>query len=155
MLERPKTAVGPYDYNRTKEFHNDTIVHGYIMSGEDHWFFAVCLDDIVTIYNSYGGQNQLYIKKHKISHANKVLKLLSTPSKKTDFNQISSDFFGYTKFHEKLGIHFHVLRMDEHLFWLPSTSLIIDYLNVLEKYIKYDADKIYIRKARKWLQDNF
>lgn len=156
LLPRPKNAIGPYEYDDTLTFNNNTIIHGLIEGEEAHFFFATCMDNIVTIYNTYAGQVNFYIKKHSISKANKMWKALSTESNEMEnvpaFNQLSADFFGFERVLDENGIPFKFV-MHQHSSWLPTTDMIIDYLNILKIYMKYKVEKQIINKAISWLED--
>ena len=144
-IDRPKTAIGPYNYENTSKLYNNTIVHGYAEGGgEDHYFFIICFDNIATIYNTYGGQDKIYVNKHNINNANKTIEILATESKTTMYSKVASKFFGYL--HIKNYDDVYKFELIHHPFWLPSPNLIQDYFNILKTKLSNIQDKINIDK---------
>lgn len=193
ILPRPKSVIGPYDYEDALAFNNNTIVHAKLKGTENHYFFATCLDGIVTIYNSYGCQRAFYIVRHTLAEANRIWKILSTNlhndmtrdeisqindfyREKADMSQeelnlqkrkirklqkkarslpdyatLSANFFGYKQFYKIVSPVRFV--MHSHPFWLPEVQMMIEYLDILTKYMRYDEDRQPTLEAKRWLEN--
>jgi len=200
ILSRPKSVIGPYDYEDSTIFTNNTIVHGKLKGTENHYFFATCLDNIVTIYNTYGCQRTFYIVRHTLAEANRIWKILSTNlpnnmdkdeisqindyyhekekfsqgeselskeelnlqrekvkklEKKTkllpDYATLSANFFGYKQYYKIISPVTFV--MHSHPFWLPEVQMMIEHLDILTKYMRYEEDKQPTLEAKRWLEN--
>src|SRR5579871_1035155 len=81
-LKRPKSALGPYNYEEVLEFKNNTIVHGFCKGAIEHYFFAICYNEVITIFSTFSGRDELIIKRHKIDSANIYLSRLKNKSYK-------------------------------------------------------------------------
>lgn len=152
ILSRPDSAIGPYEYKNVTELKDNTIVHGSSESDESHLFFITVVDNKVTIFNTYGGQCNMYIKEYSLTKANNILRKLETNKKNRDYAKLSADFFGYKQYREKDTVH--EFTLEEHPFWLPSSELLSEYLSILQHKLPEKEDKKIIAKARKFLLDN-
>ncbi len=153
LLPRPK-SVRPHKFNYVEKFSNNTVVHGLL--GEDNeprYFFATCINNIVTTYTTQW-DGHMYIMKHKLANANKVWRILETALMndvpQSEFEIIFSEFFG-TKILEGYPPIVKPCRLYEHSFLLPDPEMLIQYLDRLIHFMNYEKDKDVIRKAQKLL----
>lgn len=162
-LSRPKSAVGGYGWEITGMFKNNTIVHGHCESYEDHYFFAICIDNKVIIYNTYGGQTEMYIVAHTLEATNNMLLELTTPfdEKASSFGEpptvyesrnaaLAAKLFGYPQLHEAAGQY--TFEMIHHNFLLPTPQGLIDYLTIIREHVIHRTDKKLINKAKSYLR---
>lgn len=162
-LSRPKSSIGGYGWEATNLFLNNTVVHGSCQSYEDHYFFAICIDNKVIIYNTYGGQTKMYIVSRNIDKANKMLMELTTPSeeKASQFGEppttyekrnafLAAKLFGYPQLHEAAGMY--TFTMIHHDFLLPTPAMLIDYLTIIREHLIHRKDKKLINKAKSYLR---
>lgn len=151
ILERPKSAIGPYDYEDTLIFNDNTIVHGFCEGWENHVFFAICINGIVTIFNTYGGTCEMFIIKHRIEDANKIISQLSDEKSDITHSEVAANFFGIPVY-EMIDTPYKFI-MHQHSLWLPSFSMIYNYLSVLEKHMFYEEDKLEIQRIKSRLKE--
>lgn len=148
-IRRPKAAIGPYNYENVSSFSNNTIVHGSCESQESHFFFAVCMAGYVNIYNTYGGRCQMYMVRHTLEDANRMLRKLSTESDTTNYAQLAVQFFGYEKYSDEDDVF--TFTLSEHAYWLPTPTMISQYVDVLLEYISNKSDRQVLKEIKEYL----
>jgi len=143
-LVRPQTAIGPYNYIEKLTFSNNTIVHGEINGSRLYYFFAICLDNIVTIYSTYNNGCQMKIVKHYLINANTIIKDLTTEFSSIPYTNFISELLGYNL--ENIDYMPYTIILNEHSFWLPTPILLIDYLSLLQESSPNTNDNISIQQ---------